>query len=222
MPCSVSCNNGNNPDTYPGDHNQNVVGRVYGSMDSVYAPIWVFFRDMRRTHKHYLPSEASTSIGLRAQRGRESNARPCILLRPHPELGVNCASVYLMATYTNTPLSEMPLVFQHFSIAVHTLPHAESTTPQDHLHSMPEWSGVAVQWVIALEYNTRTLLPGQPWSAPNGQQYIFGGQAMEYLMKCSDQKRQSWQTMCQKDGTFLAAQVFQLKVSMSHLADIWT
>ena len=93
----------------------------------------------RSTRPPSLPSLPSSTC--------EGKYRPCIV-DVLPTRSTKDMYIYVMATYDNTPLSNMPEIYRHFSLAVSPNRYGN----HNHLHVHPEWVGKPNQWVIACRY----------------------------------------------------------------------
>ncbi|KAI0365069.1 hypothetical protein BV20DRAFT_973631 [Pilatotrama ljubarskyi] len=81
-------------------------------------------------------------------------------------LGVPGYRVCLMCTFDNTPLEDLPTIFQDFCVLVYL--EDMGFLDDIHLHSLPEWpAGKAAQLIIAWPYQTTRRLISR-WFVPEG------------------------------------------------------
>ena len=147
--------------------------------------------------------------------------RPAITLRSIPiqhekkknEHTTVTSTVYLLATFKRRfrLRPQLPLVLQHFGVAVyHHSAIAEDPT-SFHLHTTPEWSNSRhvkdwndlLAWLIAYEYNTDAPVVNRWWNVNSktsgGSTFKVDREAKEELMRLANDKWAQWTAHCEFD-----------------------
>ncbi|TFY53564.1 hypothetical protein EVJ58_g9382, partial [Rhodofomes roseus] len=134
--------------------------------------------------------------------------RPCIIATMPSVETEDVMGIFVMATYDDTPLQEMPAIYRHFSLAVY--PNEEPS----HVHTMPEWHGKGIQWVIAVRYTVprESTSTGNisrwcnEWYQGTGNKqrvqrshHRFETTTLSYLRRTAEEKMEQWQEMCRRD-----------------------
>nr|VWP01478.1 N/A [Ganoderma boninense] len=182
------------------------IGEVYGTRESVYAPILEMLGAGAQVAPSALQSRVSIPRSIQSRVDSIGRSpRPCILLQAASP-GETEHDVCLMATYTSAQIVDLPQAFRHFSLAVH--PNPSALPPfNDHIHSIPEWD-LPTQWIIAIDFKTRRMVKGNIGRWRCGlEHYVFGASAVEHLRVRVRKTRAIWQSKCALDPAFASCQL---------------
>ncbi|KZT71948.1 hypothetical protein DAEQUDRAFT_736437 [Daedalea quercina L-15889] len=112
-------------------------GDIYRMEQSVKTPIELILAQSAQALSRRSFSTTSNSTNSATARRTKLKGRPCIITSDRSSQLSQKTSIYLMATYEDTPIEEMPEIFRHFSIAV----YPNTSEQLVHLHTAPDWTG---------------------------------------------------------------------------------
>lgn len=197
-------------------------GDVWGLYESVYRPIYDAL--LQSLSQHDPGSEAynrcnQSFLDLTSAPDVISNPRPAIVMESQEDDDGEGLMVCLATRYEETDISELPRIFQHFSIPIapnHHMCHGSL----DHLHSLPEW-GKDNAYLIVRPFQSRATVD-RPWSKTvDGERvhWVLGRDTMRFLRAEIDRKRDEWQEMA-KDSELLAELEAEVRVSTTMLIQV--
>ena len=189
-------------------------GDVCCTWDSVYSPIWEIlgmedndsqlFRSFNYSRATF-SSLASSGVSSRVTKGR-STPRPCVVLKSDRKGATLISTICLMTTYDATPITQMPYIFQHFSLAVFPNVSPSLRATDGHIHILPPWTN-SNQWIIAYPFNSkrteyRKELRRWRNTHDGRDNFRLGRLAFAQLIERCELNLASWQQLCVADPGF--------------------
>ncbi|KII86102.1 hypothetical protein PLICRDRAFT_31581 [Plicaturopsis crispa FD-325 SS-3] len=110
--------------------------------------------------------------------------------------------VCLMATVGGLEnIQDMPRIYRHFFVPVHTPHNMESCSSREHIHTTPDWMNPSPQWVIACPYRPRNRYVDVRWkifpsdTIPPEGTYHFGPAELQFIRDMFNSKMGEWEDM---------------------------
>ena len=149
--------------------------------------------------------------------------RPAIMLRDVPiqhekqnMRTIVTSTVYLLATFWRRfrLRPQLPLVLQHFGVAVHHHSDIAEDPTTFHLHTTPEWTNSRhrkdwddlLAWLIAYEFSTDAPVVNRWWNVNSkisrGSSFKVEGEIKEELMQLAEEKWDQWVAHCEFDPEY--------------------
>ena len=186
---------------------QYAIGDIVAIQESVHTPIDPLFASVAAVQ----PAASSLDNVSRVSKGLDgegSPVRPAVILEPRliaqQDQEEDTSYLMLMATYKGThTLAELPLVLQHFCVAVS--PHCEIGEDVTHLHTSPEWQKDHA-WLIARPFFSSGTV-SKRWGWKDGQGKAQAGSAFKVdkpdvtrLLRTHQTKWEEWLEQCEQKG----------------------
>lgn len=188
-------------------------GDIYGLKESVYTPIYDILRstfaalggenDGWKRNQQSLDDVTNTLNVTRS-------GRPAIVMQDDGD-DPSGLMVCIATTYSGEKISNLPFIFQHFSLDMASI---GNVPPEDHVHALPEWDRKNA-YIIAWQFRSTAIREGIWTTHADGKEVnqVLGKDAMEFLHMECERKREEWKEMC-KDPAMAAKLETELRVSV--------
>ena len=213
---------GNCGDTQtPRDDNFHTIlaGDVFAVQESVYAAIYDVLYQSTVTDRTLYSQTRTAAHALMGREHATTKIRPCIMMRDDsdPPIMRKARMICVTTTWEKTPLTDLPELFQHFSVPLFPNDRISRKHP-DHYHSLPSWD-IEGAFVFAWQFESKRPLlnrwprkePGEPPEEP----VVFGTAANARLAQDCLEKREEWLRKCQANPQFAERHARDCLVSQS-------
>ena len=192
------------------------IGDVYSLKESVYTAIYDIFRSTFGEGSEAFNRSCDSLQDLTRSPDVIKEGRPAIIMKDDIN-GDNPLGllVCLATTYSGEDISNLPSVFQHFSIPIApNMWHGHG----DHVHGLPEWEKPNA-FVIGWQFRSKATREGVWMTQADGEEVpqVLGKEAMRFLVAECKRRRETWLEMCKN---LVTATALEAEVNVSATTDV--